>query len=390
MSGTTYVFEKPLGMRDVLPDLEQVNEAIRRKMSEEMSRWGYRFLSTPTLEYYETVGKASAIEEERLFKLLDAEGRTVVLRPDMTVPIARVAASGLKHIPFPLRLAYMNPVFRKQEFEAGRPAEFEQIGVELIGDGTTDADAEVIALMVQLFTSVGLKTFNVTIGHVGVVNALLEETTANTDLALQLRQRLYEKNDVGFREDVAQSDLSQEAKQRLQAFIEMRHLDMEKALETLPLLFPGEKGLYFKNRLSELFSILDSYGVSDALDLDLTLVSHLDYYTGIVFEGYSGKSGFPIGSGGRYDDLLEKFQRSAPATGFGLRLNLLAEALEDAVTSYSQQCVIYSSDQKEAALKKALELRQQGETVILQNQSTITDLTTYLAEFEAIYKYISE
>lgn len=389
MSGT-YVFEKPLGMRDVLPDHEQVNQTIKNQMAGDMEKWGYRFLSTPTLEYYDTVGKASAIDEERLFKLLDAEGRTVVLRPDMTVPIARVAASSMKQDPLPLRLAYMSPVFRKQEFEAGRPAEFEQIGVELIGDGSTDADAEVIALMVQLFRSVGLKTFNVTIGDVSVVNALLEESAEDPELIQQLRQRLYEKNDVGFREDVEAAELNDEAKKRLLAFIDMRHLDMETALETLPFLFPGEKGLYFKQKLNALLAILNAYGVAKDLDIDLTLVSHSEYYTGIVFEGYSGKSGFPIGSGGRYDDLLDKFQRPAPATGFGLRLNLLAEALEETSAAQPQQCVIYSEDQKEDALKKALELRQLGHNIVLQHAAAISDLKTYLSQFQKVYEYISE
>jgi ATP phosphoribosyltransferase regulatory subunit len=383
----TYVFEKPLGMRDLLPELEKKHQWIKQKTAEGMGQWGYQFLSTPTLEYYETVGKASAIDEERLFKLLDAEGRTVVLRPDMTVPIARVAASGLKNEPLPLRLAYMSPVFRKQEFEAGRPAEFEQIGVELIGDASLDADAEVIALMIHLFQSSGLESFNITIGHIGIVNALLEECAKEEQLVKRLRQRLYEKNDVGFREEIREAALSEEAKKRLHLFIETRHLQLNEALETLPLLFPGDKGTLFKKRLMDLIQILNFYGVMEVIDLDLTLVSHSDYYTGIVFEGYGGKSGFPIGSGGRYDELLAKFQRPAPATGFGLRLSLLAEAIHERTVEPNRECVIYSASNKEVALKTALNLRNAGRSVVLQDAAMVSDIEAFFLLFKAVHDY---
>ncbi len=386
MSGT-YVFEKPLGMRDFLPNDEQTYHNLREMIAKEMKHWGYQFLSTPTLEYYETVGKASAIDEDRLFKLMDAEGRTVVMRPDMTVPIARVAASGLKNTPLPLRLAYMSPVFRKQEFEAGRPAEFEQIGVELIGAPSFDADAEVIALMVHLFKSVGLTAFKVTVGHVGVVNALLEECTSDPELVHALRALLYEKNDVGFRETVEQSSLSSDAKMRLLTFIETRHLEFDQALATLPKLFPGEKGQVFEQRVKALFAILEAYGVAEAIDLDLTLVSHSDYYTGIVFEGYAGQTGFPIGNGGRYDDLLTKFKRPAPATGFGLHLHLLAEALGSKASRASQSCVLYASEQRTDALREALKMREAGQQVVLQDVESVPDIIAFLKQFDQVIDF---
>lgn len=127
------MFEKPLGMRDTLPNLYMMKEEVRVTMANEMKRWGYQFIETPTLEYYETVGTASAILDTQLFKLLDHEGHTLVLRPDMTAPIARVAASKLLKEKLPQRLAYSANVFRAQQREGGRPAEFEQIGVECIG-----------------------------------------------------------------------------------------------------------------------------------------------------------------------------------------------------------------------------------------------------------------
>ncbi|HSH26136.1 MAG TPA: ATP phosphoribosyltransferase regulatory subunit, partial [Massilibacterium sp.] len=107
-----FMFEKPIGMRDTLPSLYEAKKQVREKMHEEIYRWGYQFLETPTLEFYDTVGSSSATLDQQLFKLLDQQGHTLVLRPDMTAPIARVAASRLKDVTYPLRLAYDSHLFR--------------------------------------------------------------------------------------------------------------------------------------------------------------------------------------------------------------------------------------------------------------------------------------
>lgn len=90
-----FMFEKPHGMRDTLPGLYETKKKVRRSLTDLIDKWGYQFMETPTLEFYDTVGVQSAIEEQQLFKLLDQDGKTLVLRPDMTGPIARVAASKL-------------------------------------------------------------------------------------------------------------------------------------------------------------------------------------------------------------------------------------------------------------------------------------------------------
>ena len=146
-----FMFEKPLGMRDTLPELYETKHKTR-PIREEIKKWGYQFIETPALEYYETVGVASAILDQQLFKLLDQQGHTLVLRPDMTSPIARVAASKLLKEDMPIRLAYSANVYRSQQREGGRPAEFEQIGVECIGDPTISADSEGIACSYPFLT----------------------------------------------------------------------------------------------------------------------------------------------------------------------------------------------------------------------------------------------
>lgn len=126
-------FEKPTGFRDFPPSLAAKKRAVEERIHRCFERWGYQEVITPTLEYHDTVGRASAIPEEKLFKLIDREGKTLVLRPDQTAPIARVVGSVLREVPVPLRLLYHGSVFRAQERSAGRNAEFFQSGVELVG-----------------------------------------------------------------------------------------------------------------------------------------------------------------------------------------------------------------------------------------------------------------
>ena len=138
------MFEKPIGMRDTFPITYEKMEAVQQAGRKFLKARGFEFVKTPTLEYYDTVGKASAIYDASLFKLVDSQGNTLVLRPDMTTPITRLATSKLLKEKIPLRLAYFANVFRAQQLEGGRPAEFEQAGIEIFGDKTVYADAEVI------------------------------------------------------------------------------------------------------------------------------------------------------------------------------------------------------------------------------------------------------
>ena len=163
------VFEKPGGVKDYLPEAVQKLRTIEWNVLACMKSWGYRQIMTPTLEYYETVGAASSIVNEKLFKLLDKRGTTLVLRSEMTAPIARVVSSLLKEEPLPLRLSHHSNVFRAIEEEAGREAEFFQTGVELVGDGTADADAEVIALAVACLKAAGVTHFKITLYHTTIL-----------------------------------------------------------------------------------------------------------------------------------------------------------------------------------------------------------------------------
>jgi len=376
------MFEKPLGMRDTLPALFERKKQVRNQLADEISSWGYQYMATPTVEYYETVGSASAILDQQLFKLLDKEGHTLVLRPDVTTPFARVAASKLLNNS-PLRLAYEANVFRAQQREGGRPAEFEQIGVELIGDATMSSDAEVIALMIGALKRAGLKSFKVAIGHIGFVNSLFLEIVGNEERANVLRRFLYEKNYVGYRNHVKDLNLSSIDKQRLLQLLNLR--GDEKKIEEAVELVENEGGKKAAGDLKKLWNMLDAYGVTDEIKIDFNLVSHMSYYTGILFEVFAENVGFHIGNGGRYDQLLEKFASKTPATGFGIQLDRLIEALGEEVYEPSAVYgILYSQERLDEALALAAEQRKQGYRVVTQEIAGVDDVDVFTAQFEEV------
>ncbi|MDP4084067.1 MAG: ATP phosphoribosyltransferase regulatory subunit [Bacillota bacterium] len=373
-----FMFEKPLGMRDTLPELYEKKHRVRSLMEKAIKEWGYSFLETPTLEYYETVGAASAILDQQLFKLLDREGHTLVLRPDMTAPIARVAASKLLKEDFPLRIAYSANVFRAQQREGGRPAEFEQIGVECINDDTVSSDGEVIALLVESLKAAGLLNFQISIGHIAFVQELFLQILGTEERANALRKFLYEKNYVGYREHVSSLALSSIDKQRLLDFLDLRGGEevIGKALD----LVENERGKKAILQLKELWDVMNDYDEQDKVKFDLTLVSHMTYYIGILFEVYAGNVGFSIGNGGRYG-LLEKFGKEASATGFAVRVDRLLEALGGAWEEVSVHCIFFSQERRREAFQLAKQMHEKGTRTVLQDISGVKKLDAYTKKF---------
>ncbi|QKS72264.1 ATP phosphoribosyltransferase regulatory subunit [Paenalkalicoccus suaedae] len=382
-----FMFEKPQGMRDTLPELYELKRRIRDTFAKEIAQWGFERVETPSVEFYETVGAASAILDQQLFKLLDHKGNTLVLRPDMTAPIARIAASTLKDADRPLRLTYDAPVFRAQQAEGGRPAEFEQIGVELIGDGSSGADAEVISLMMSSLARAEISSYQVAIGNVGFVNALLKEILGNDHRSQEFRRYLYEKNYVGFRKAVDALPLSSIDKNRLNKLLRLK--GDRSVIDEARKLVESQEVQEALDQLEMVMSILADYESDEHVLIDLNLVMHMSYYTGTVFEAYSEGLGYPLGGGGRYDKLLEAFNHDEPATGFGLRLDRLAEAAgRKKQRVMKDSCIIFSQDRRKEAMQAAKKLRETGRSVVMQEIAGIKNVDSYSSQFNDVQYFV--
>jgi ATP phosphoribosyltransferase regulatory subunit len=372
-------FEKPLGMRDTFPRIYEKMERARQIGRQVFRSRGFDFIETPTLEYYDTVGKASAISDSFLFKLVDSQGNTLVLRPDMTTPITRVATSKLLKEKIPLRLAYSANVFRAQQMEGGRPAEFGQMGIEIIGDKTVFADAEVIITAVQLMKELGIESFKLTIGHAGVLHDILDDYTDHDYQREILRNLLVERNYVGFEEAVHEFDLPATKANALLEFInEATNLpsieDMEKYVRK-------NDGIEYMKQLSKL---IDAYDLSQYVSFDFTLSSHMSYYTGMLFEIFASGSGFPLGNGGRYDGLLHLFGSDVGATGFSIRIDRLLEVLPKEEVEEETVCILFDDEDFIKALDLASTLREQGARVTVQSKKGLMNKEAFTKLFSRI------
>ncbi|OWA35689.1 ATP phosphoribosyltransferase regulatory subunit [Saccharibacillus sp. O16] len=357
-------FEKPIGVRDYLPRATKRLRRIERSVLDCMSSWGYEPIKTPTIEYYDTVGIASSTSDRKLFKLLNNRGQTLVLRSDLTAPIARVASSLLRDEPLPLRLSYHANVFRAIEEEAGREAEFFQTGVELIGDRSPEADAEVVALAIASLQAAGVKTFKFALGHVGFLNGLFDEALPERSEDQQaLKERLLHRDYVGFREHAEALGLNREQQEELEGILRLR--GGLEVCEQAGALTQNPLALESLDHLRRVWEALADYGVSEHVLIDLTMIGDFSYYTGMVFEGYAAELGFPVCSGGRYDNLLRQFGRDEPATGFALKTSRILDGVKDPSPEEDLPVlVLYDAERRAEALAEAGRLRSAGAAAV--------------------------
>ncbi len=350
-------FEKPVGFRDLLTEMTAKKRAVEGHLQQLFQSWGYEEILTPTLEFDETIGKASAISSGKMFKLQDRLGHTLVLKPDMTAPIARVVSSILKDHPVPVRLSYHTNVFRAQENEAGRASELYQSGVELIGEGTPDGDAEVIALAIESLKQLQLNDFQLVVGHTSFLYGILADWVEEKDQQEELISDLSCKNMVGFKQKIEKWVTDREGQQSLLTFAhlqgDIRVLDQAKAIAK------SERAKQAIEDLYQVWKLIKIYGLESYITFDLTLVPHMEYYTGMVFVGTVKGIGFPVCGGGRYDSLLDAFGNPQAAIGFAIHLDRILEGSKIEAPRKRKVKVIYDQEHREEALHYVLTRRNE-------------------------------
>jgi len=311
----------PPGTRDVLPDemreLRALTETLRARFEAE----GYGEISTPTMEYEEVLRRGDERAAGAGYRLFDEHGQVLVLRSDMTIPIARVVASRYDHVEPPYRLCYFGNSYREVSRGSGQAREFLQSGIELIGLPEPQGDAEVAALVIEALSEAGLKRHRLGLGDGSLYRTLLAELEVEEDERMPLLEALSRRDlvEVGIR--VERLGLASSA---------------SDLLTTLPTLRGGPEVLELRRHepvspavenLRACHELLAERGVADRVIFDLGLVRELGYYTGAVFEVYDPAVGFALGGGGRYDDLVGSFGRDLPACGMTLDVQRVHVAL---------------------------------------------------------------
>jgi len=363
-----FVPQIPYGTRDFLPKEASRKRAVEGDLAKLFDLWGYDEVVTPTIEYLETLAVGAGNDlDQHMFKFFDKNNRILALRPDMTTPMARVAATRLKENTMPMKLFYMTNVFRYEQAQTGRQCEFYQAGVELMGISGPTADAEVIALAIESMLKSGLKQFKIGLGQVDFINGVMAQSELSTKQQQQVKNAMLSRNLVGLDEILSKSGLSQEA-QNVFKHIPLLH-GKQEMLKQAYAMVDNEVSHKALDNLAQIYRLLESYGVAEYVDFDLGIIRDFDYYTGMVFEGYTPGLGFPICGGGRYDTMLSSFGMNTGATGFALGIERILLALERqgiASTVNSKDVYIgWSQDKLVAAMNQGGELRALGQRVEL-------------------------
>jgi ATP phosphoribosyltransferase regulatory subunit len=339
------------GTRDILPPESTRLLDVQARILERFRVHGFREVITPALEYSEVV------EEPKLrdasFKLFDPDNQMLLLRPEMTTPIARLVAQRLRNSPPPHKLSYSLPVYRRSSVGRGQSAEFHQAGVEVVGSTSPGEDAGAIALLVDALESVGLRNFVVVLGQTAFYEGYLRRKAPRA--ASELLAALAAKDLV--RVDKISEDIRAAGIREIPRLV--GPATNASVLERAARYAEGQAALALEN-LKDILAHLDACGCLRSVMLDLGLIGRHNYYTGTVYEVYAAGLGFTVANGGRYDNLLRRFGEPLPATGFAISLERLISVLPDEEPS---PLLVLVGDTVEAT-RLAVDLRSSGVPVL--------------------------
>jgi len=318
----------PSGSRDVLPDEMREMRAIEAAVRDVFASAGYGEVSTPALEFESVLARGDIAGTRPAHRFLDEHGTVLVLRSDMTLPIARLVATRYPTADPPLRFCYLAPVYRAVRPARGQTRELLQAGIELIGAPAPDGTAEALSILASGLEAAGLQRFRVGLGDASLFPALLDGLGVAPQPQAALLGALVARDFVGLTRAVSSAGLDA-ATSRTLTELPARRGGPEVLAAAEQAAGRGPAGAVVGKALSGLRLILErvNESVADRMIFDLGLTGGLGYYTGAIFEVYDPALGAPLGRGGRYDELLGRFGRPLPAVGFALDLQLVHQAL---------------------------------------------------------------
>lgn len=370
----------PEGTRDLILDECIVKRAIERDIDDIFYKWGYKEIITPTVEFYETFNHDSqTLKEEDMYKFFDNRGRILVLRPDMTIPIARVVETKFKDESLPIKLRYNSNVFRVHASLGGKRNEYTDCGVELIGLEDKKSDLEVLVLALEALEKLGLSDFKLEIGNIGFFEGVFKTLNISKESKEIIAQYIEDKNLKNLEDYLDEIDIKDEYKE---FFNKLPWLFGDRSiLEEAKVLAFNEELKANLEYLENLYSELDILGYGNKVTFDLGMVPRLNYYTGIIFRGYGEGVGNTVLRGGRYDNLITIGEEYIPAIGFSLDINSVIEnvKISEKINTIDKSCKIYySSKYRIEAIRKSEQLRQEGKIVELIPDDSVNEIKVLL------------
>lgn len=352
----------------------QDRDYVIEKLKKRFATYGYKQVRTQTFEAYDLYSTITGtVPKNEMIKVIDPSGDVLVLRPDVTIPITRMTALNGKNASMNQRLFYVLDVFR-QSVEQNSEKERTQAGVELFGEDSSEIDAEIIALAVHTMKDLGFANFTIEIGHAEFFKTLIEQAVLSPENLETLQMLIQSKNLAEIDPFLTKLDID---------------ADLKKAIKSIPLLY-GKPGDVIKkandianneqmkeivNDFIDVFDLLQAYGVENHVVFNLGLINNMNYYSGIIFQGFVDVVGKPVMMGGRYDHLGEQFASEMPAIGFAFEVDLVVHALNQQGLLPKQKTstdllIRYEKDLQKEALPLACKLRDDGYEVLTYRLET--------------------
>ncbi len=352
----------PEGVRDIYNTECRKKLAVQDKLHDTLHLYGYQDIQTPTFEYFDVFRKEiGTIASRELYKFFDREGNTLVLRPDITPSIARAAATLFEEENSPIRLCYVGNTFINHSSYQGRLKENTQLGAEMIGVDSIEADAEMLAMVVDGLKNVGLTEFQVNIGHVDFIRGLMEATGLGDEIIEELHTLITNRNYFGVEEILDKEGTTEDVKAAFRILPEL--IGGVEVLKKAGKIAPTADAKTAITRLLKIYQILMHYGAEKHISFDLSMSGSYMYYTGIVFRAYTYGTGDAVVRGGRYDQLLEKFGKSTPSIGFAIIVDELTSALSRqkiSIETRRSNLIVYTDSTLRWAISLAKEFRSKG------------------------------
>ena len=370
----------PEGVRDIYNEECAKKLHLQNTIHETLKSYGYADIQTPTFEFHDIfTSERGSVASNTMYKFFDREGYTLVLRPDMTPAVARAVSKYYMDENMPVRFCYMGNTFVNHAEHQGKLKEITQIGAELIADNKSDADAEIIAMTIDSLLKCGLDEFQIEIGHVDYFHGLMEAAGLDEEAVNELMTLLSNKNFFGVEELITSSNVPMEVQEIFNKLPELT--GTIEVISKARSLFTNELINNALDRMEKLYELLSIYGFEKYISFDLGIIANFDYYSGIIFHGYTYGTGNPIAKGGRYDNLLSQFGKDAPSIGFAIDLDQLLIVLNrqkiDIKVDTMKTLIIYDEDKKSEAINKAILLRDRGIPTVSMRKSEKQSLNEY-------------
>ena len=372
----------PEGVRDIYNEECSKKNALSAKLDRILKLYGYKDIQTPTFEFFDIFNRErGSVPSRNMYKFIDRDGSTLVLRPDITPSIARAVAKYFKEETIPLRFSYCGNTFINNSSLQGKMKETTQLGAELIGDRDIEGDAEVVALAIHLLLESGLTDFQLDIGHVGLFKALVAEAGMDEETVSQLRVLIESKNYFGVEALVEKLTLSDETAKLLLKLPEL--FGSGDIIAEARSMTCNAEALKALDEIEKLCQLIAEYGFEKYITIDLGMLTEYDYYTGMIFRGYTYGTGDAVVKGGRYDHLIGQFGKDAASVGFAVVLDELMLALSRQKIAVPVEegptLVLYDSFVRDQAIEASIQIRRDGGKAALMRRIESYPLSFYSA-----------